>query len=436
MEWYWMLLLIFGGLIIIMMTGMPVAFCFLLVNLIGFFFFFGGAGLKQLAYSMYTSLNTFTLVPIPLFILMGDVLFFSGIAPLIINSLDKWIGRIPGRLSLLAVGAGTLFGALSGASMATVAVLGSTLAPEMEKRGYKKPMSIGPILSTGALDMMIPPSNIAVLLGALAAVSIGELLISIIVPGLLLAVLYTGYIVVRCKLQPTLAPTFDVPPTPLLQKCIDTTRYVLPIGFVIFMVTGVIFLGVATPSEAAATGALACLILAAFYGKLNWATLKKSFTSTIEVSVMIFLILASAGAYSQIVAYTGAVQGLTQLVTNLHVAPIIVMIGMQIVLLLLGTFLGIVPILMITIPLFMPVAAVMGFDEVWFATVFLLNMAISDISPPFGLSLFVMKGVAPNTTLGDVFRAAMPFLYIDIVAMALVIAFPALALWLPALMRN
>jgi len=304
----------------------------------------------------------------------------------------------------------------------------------MEKRGYKKPMSIGPILSTGALDMMIPPSNIAVLLGSIALVSIGDLLISIIVPGLLLAILYTVYIVVRCKLQPTLAPTFDVPPTPLLQKCIDTVRYVLPLGFVIFMVTGVIFLGVATASEAAATGALACLILAAFYRSLNWTMLKESFTSTAKVSVMMFLIVASAGAYSQIVAYTGAVQGLTQLVTDLQVAPIIVMIGMQIVLLLLGTFLGIVPILMITIPLFMPVAAAMGFNEVWFATVFLLNMAISDISPPFGLSLFVMKGVASNTTLGDVYRAAMPFLYIDLVAMALVIAFPALALWLPSMM--
>ena len=209
LEWQWVLLFIFGSLVILMSTGMPVALCFMCINLFGMYVFFGGAeGLDQLITSIYSSLNSFILLPVPLFILMGELMFHSGIAPVIIETLDKWIGRIPGRLSLLAVAVGTLFSTLTGTSLASVAMLGSSLMPEMEKQGYKKPMSLGPILGSGGLAMMIPPSALAVLCGAIAEISIGKILMAIILPGLLMAAVYACYIIARSLAQPDLAPAY------------------------------------------------------------------------------------------------------------------------------------------------------------------------------------------------------------------------------------
>jgi len=408
----------------------------MVINVVGAFFLWGGeAGLEQFIVSIRSSVTSFTILPLPLFILMGEVMFHSGIAPLMIDTLDKWVGRLPGRLAFMAVGAGTLFSILTGSSMSSVAMLGSTLVPETEKRGYKKSMSLGPILGSGGLAMMIPPSGLAVLLAALAEVSVGKLLIAIIFPGLLMAILYATYIIVRCYLQPSIAPPYEVLPTPLKVKLKASAQYILPIGFIVFLVVGLIFLGVATPTEAAATGTLGMFILAAMYRRLNWEVVKKSFSGAIEMTGMTLLIIAGAKAYGQIVAHSGAAAGLVELATILPLAPIIILIVMQVVLLILGMFMSVVAVMMITTPIFMPVVYALGFDPVWFVVIFLLNMEMGQTTPPFGLSLFVMKGVAPpDTTMGDIYRAAMPFLYCDLIAMALIIAFPAVALWLPGLM--
>jgi len=432
-----MLLLIFASLIILMATGMPIAFCFLLINVIGVFVFFGGAvGLEQLIISIYSNLATFILLPLPLFILMGEMLFHSGMGPIMLDVLDKWLGRLPGRLGLLAVSGGTLFSVLTGVSVGSVAMLGGTLVPEMEKRGYKKPMSLGPILGSGGLAIMVPPSGLAILLGAIGKISIGGLLIGIIAPGLLMAALYATYIVTRCRLQPSIAPAYEVPPTPLSEKLVATIRYILPVGFIIFLVTGVILLGIATPSEAAATGAIGVLILAAAYRRLNWEVLKKSTSGTLRVTGMIFLIIAGAKSFSSILAFSGATAGLAELTTALPIAPIVVVIIMQVVVLIMGAFMESVSIMMITLPIFMPTILALGFNPVWFGVIYLLNIEMGLTSPPFGLALFVMKGVAPpDTTMRDVYLAALPFLGCDLIAMVLIIAFPSIALWLPGLIR-
>ena len=318
MEWYYVLIIIFGCLTILMLSGLYVAFCFLAVCVVGMFIYFGGAvGIEQLVISMSTTLNSFILLPIPLFILMGEVMFHSGIAPVLVRTIDKLLGRLPGRLSLLAVGAGTLFSTLTGTSLASVAMLGSVLVPEMEKQGYRKPMSLGPILGSGGLAMMIPPSGLAVLLGAIAEVSVGRILIAIIVPGLLLAIVYAGYIVIRCLLQPSLAPAYEIKHIPLSEKIADLIKYVLPQGLIIFLVVGVIFIGVTTPSEAAATGAVGTIFLAFCYKRMNWVIFKKSLKGTIAVSSMIFLIIAGATAFSQILAFSGATIGLTDMVMGI-----------------------------------------------------------------------------------------------------------------------
>jgi len=426
-----------GSLLVFMVAGIPVAFCFVLVNLMGAFLFWGGlVGIEQLMISLYSSLATFILLPLPMFILMGEVMFYSGVAPLLIDSLDKLLGRLPGRLSFLAVGAGTLFSTLTGTSMASVAMLGSVLVPEMEKRGYKKAMSLGPILGSGSLAHMIPPSALGVLLGAIALISIGRILIAIIIPGLLVATLFAIYIFIRCKLQPHLAPAYEVPPTSLSDKFMSFVRYVLPVGLIIFLVIGVIFMGIATPSEAAATGAIGSFILAAICGKLNWGVVKKSVASTASITVMILMIIAGASAFSQNLAFTGASRGLIELAVGFTVTPILIIVAMQVVVIILGAFMECASILMITLPLFIPIVLTLGYDPVWFAVLMLINLEMAVISPPVGLCLFTMKGVAPpDTTMGDIYKAALPFLGLDLIAMVVILIFPQIALWLPGIMH-
>jgi len=419
-----------------MATGMPIAFSFLIINLVGVFVFFGGGvGLEQLIRSMYTSLTTFILLPIPLFILMGELMFHSGIAVTVINVMDKWLGRLPGRLGLLAVSAGTMFSALTGASVASVAILGSVLVPEMEKHGYQKPMSLGPILGSGGLAIMIPPSGLAVLLGAISEISVGKILIAIIVPGLLMAALYAGYIIIRCMIQPSMAPSYVVAPTSFSEKAVDFVKYVLPLGIIVFLVIGVILLGVATPSEAAASGCIGVMIVMILYRRMSWQAIVKSFRGTLNVTGMIFLIIAGASTFSQILSYSGAAAGLAEIVTNLSVAPVLIVIVMQVTILIMGGFMSLVAIMMITLPIFVPLIVALGYDPVWFATIFLLNIEMALTTPPLGMNLYVMKAAAPkDTTMGDVVMAALPFLVCDAIAMGLIIAFPQIALWLPSLM--
>jgi tripartite ATP-independent transporter DctM subunit len=437
MEWWLVLLIIFGLLVLLFMIGVPIAFSFLLIDLIGVFIFWRGeAGLSQLILSIYESVTNFNLLPIPLFVLMGDFMFRSGMAPKMMDVLDKWLGRLPGRLSILAVFGGAIFGALSGAGAASAAMLGSVLLPEMEKRGYKNPMTLGPLLGSAGLDIMIPPSALGVILAILGRFSVGKFLVAITLPGLLMAGLYFIYIVVRCRLQPHLAPPYDVTLTPFSEKVRLTIYYVLPLGTVFFLAIGLIFLGIATPTEAAAMGAMGCLILAIFYRKLSLKVFRESLLGTMQVTVMIYMIFTGSTAFAQILAYTGAAQGLVELSVGLPFSPLMVLISMQLVLLIMGCFMEPVSILMVTMPIFMPITKIIGFDPIWFGTIMLLNMQMATISPPFGILLFVLKGVSPpHITMGDVYRAAYPFLLIDLVAMAIMIAFPSVVLWVPSLMK-
>ena len=438
LEWWLALLLLFGSFTILILIGMPVAFSFLLVNIAGVFFFWGGSiGLNQLILSVDSSVSSFVLLPVPMFILMGEVMFQSGVGFKMMDVLDKWMGRLPGRLGLISVAAGTLFATLSGAAMGSVALLGSVLTPEMEKRGYKKPMSLGPVLASGGLAIMIPPTALGVILATLGEFSVGRLLIAIVVPGLMMALSYAIYIILRCKLQPSLAPPYEVTPTPLLGKIVAFVAYVLPLGSIFFLVVGLIFFGVASPTEAAAAGALGCFMLSAIYGKLSWQVVKKSVTEALGIIVMIFMILTGSTAFSQILAYTGATQGLTQLAIGLPVVPMVLLIMMQLVLLFMGMLIEQISIMMVTVPIFMPIVAAMGWNPIWFGAIFLLNMEMAAISPPFGVALFVMKGVAPpDTTMGDIYRAGIPFLLLNLVVMALMMFFPQVVLWLPGMMRS
>jgi tripartite ATP-independent transporter DctM subunit len=385
---------------------------------------------------MEESLTSFALLPVPLFVLMGEVMFHSQLGFKAIDVIDQWIGRIPGRLSLLAVIGGAVFSTMSGSTLATTAVLGSMLVPDMQRRGYKKTMSIGPVMGSGGLSMLIPPSALAILLAALNQISVGGLLIAGILPGCLIALCYGGYVVIRCWLQPQLAPPFDVPHISLKAKMKGTLIHVVPLGFIIFLAIGLIFLGVATPSEAAALGALGIILLSAAYRRLDLSILKKSIIGTVRISSMMFMIIVGSMTFSQIMAFSGASAGLIRIVTELDLPPIMVLIAMQVLLIFLGCFMDNLSMVMIAIPIYLPIVNALHFDTLWFSLIMLINMEMANTTPPFGLLLFVMKGVAPpDTTMGEIYKAGVPFLLCDAFVMILVMVFPPIALYLPGLMN-
>jgi tripartite ATP-independent transporter DctM subunit len=422
---------------VILLSGIPVAFAFLLFNLLGIFYFMGSNGLNVLSVSLFSSISKFIIAPVPLFIFMGTVMFHSGMAKRVIDIMDKWMGRMPGRLSVLTLVSGTIFATLSGSTIATSGTLGTLLVPEMENRGYHKSMAIGPIMGVGGLAMIIPPSALAVVLGSLGKISIGKLLIGGIFPGLLIAALYLAYIIGRCYLQPSVAPSYVVDRASLSKRITDTAIYALPMLLVIVAVLGSIFLGIATPTEAASLGAVTSLILCAIYGKLNLKTLGDASLGAVEVTAMVFLIIAGSMAFSQILAFSGVSRELIEVITKLEVSPLLILLCMLLTTLILGTFMEQIAIMMITLPVYMPVIRALGFDEIWFGILMLINIEVALTTPPFGMLCFVMKGVAPeDTSMTDVYKAALPFILCDIVAIALLILFPSIVTFLPNIMRG
>jgi tripartite ATP-independent transporter DctM subunit len=437
MDWVVYLVLFFGGLMLLLLVGLPVAIAFTLVNLVGVYAFWGGAsGLGQLILSIDSSVSSFVLVPVPMFILMGTVMFHSGVAARMIDVLDQWLGHIAGRLAVLAVAAGTVFATLTGVAMGSVAMLGSTLVPDMERRGYSRSLALGSVLASGSLAIMIPPSALAVILASLGKFSVGGLLVGIVIPGLILATAYAAYIIIRCTLQPELAPAYAVERKPLAPRLRDTLIYVVPGLSMIVFVIATIFAGIATPTEAAAIGALMSLVIAAAYGKLSWAIVKKSIGSATSLSVMVLLVLTGSAAFSQLLSFAGVTPALTGLATGVDVHPIFILVFMQLVVIVLGCFIEQTAIVLVTIPIFMPIVSAMGWNPIWFGAIMMLNLEMATITPPFGLALFVMKGLAPpGTTMGEIYRAAFPFIGLNIFVMALMILFPDIVLWLPARME-
>lgn len=436
MEWWTFLIYFFAGLTGLMMLGVPVAFAFMLVNMLGVYFLWGGvSGFSQLVLSIDSSISTFMLVPVPMFILMGSVMFHSGIAPRMIEVLDQWLGFIAGRLAVLTIGAGTILATLTGVAMGSVAMLGSTLTPEMEQRGYARSLAIGPVLGSGALAILIPPSTLAIVLASVGGFSIAKTLVAIIVPGIMLAIAYILYIVLRATLRPQDAPTYEIETVPFRVKIKNTLIYLIPPVSIIVLTIIFIFTGIATPTESAAIGTFLAFILSFLYGKLTWETIRNAVSSALQLSVMILIILTGSAAFSQLLSFSGATTAITEWATSLDVAPLFLMLIMMLIVMVVGMFIEQTSIVLVTMPIFLPIIHAMEWDPIWFAVVMMVNLELATITPPAGLSLFVMKGVAPEgTTMSDIYIASVPFILINISLMILLIFVPDIALWLPSLM--
>ncbi|MFO7647186.1 MULTISPECIES: TRAP transporter large permease subunit [Halomonas] len=437
MEWYLALAFLLALILGFMAIGTPIALAFLAANVIGAWHFMGGQnGIIQMLNNGFGALSSFNLVPIPLFLLMGELFFRTGLGMRMFNAIDQLMGKVPGRLSYVTVVGGTGFSTLSGSSMGSTALMGSLLVPEMERRGYKKRMAIGPILGTGGLAIIIPPSALAVLLATLAKVDIGALLIAGIMPGLVLAGLYIATIWIQTRLDPEAAPNYELEPVPLKQKLLLVVTDILPMISVMVFIVALMLLGFATPSEAAAFGALGAIVLATIFRCMTWEAFKLSVIGALKVTLMAYLIVFGSATFSQLLAFSGASSGLIQWATSFDLAPILMLLAMFAVLLVLGTFMEQISIMMLTVPFFFPLAQALGFDPVWFGIIMLLALEISFSTPPLGLLLFVMKGVAPKgTTMREIYAAAIPYILCSMLLVALLILFPGIATWLPGMLN-
>ncbi|MDO9599652.1 MAG: TRAP transporter large permease [Azoarcus sp.] len=437
MEWQAALALMLGSLFVLMLVGVPVAFAFLGVNLLGAWIFLGGeAGLGQLVRNSVGSISSFSLTPIPLFVLMGEVLFHTGLAYRAIEAIERLIARVPGRLSLVSVLGGTTFAALSGSTIANTAMMGGTLLPEMLRRGYHPTLAMGPIMAVGGIAMLIPPSALAVMLGSLAGISIAQLLIGGILPGLIMAIGFLGYVILRCRANPDLAPADEnLQAFTGWAKWWPFLRDVVPLLGIFVAVVGSMLAGWASPTESAAIGALASVIATAAYRVLSVRGLYKALMETARISVIILFVLVASTTFSQLLSFSGATTGLLGLITELELSPLMLVFGMLILLLVLGCVIDQVSMMMITLPFFMPLANAAGIDPVWLGVMMLIAMEMGLLTPPFGLLLMVMQSVAPpHIRLQQIYASAVPFLAIELVVLGLIVSVPWLAVGLPRLM--
>jgi tripartite ATP-independent transporter DctM subunit len=426
-----------GLVLALLALGFPVAFAFLGANVIGVWLFMGGSvGVDQLLSNGAASVYNFLLVAIPLFIVMGELFFHSGLSQRAFDALDKLFGGIPGRLSYITIAGGTIFAMLSGSSLASGAMLGSVMVPEGIRRGYKKHIVIGPIMGAGGLAILIPPSALMVLLGSIGQIDVGSLLLAGVIPGFLLAALYVGTVYVNLKIDPAAAPNYAVERVPLLTKLRIVFTELVPFGLVIFAVVGTIIVGIATPSEAAAFGVLAVVVLMVVYGCFSWNTLVKSLDSAMRISVMVFIIIVGSSTFSQILAFTGATSGLVEWATSYEIPPYVMVAVMVLVLLVFGMFIDAISIMLLTVPIFLPIIHQIGFDAVLFGVILMVTLEIGAITPPFGLLLFVMQGVVKGVaTQGEIVMASLPYLGCAVLLIVLLMVFPDIALLLPRVAR-
>ncbi len=424
----------FPVLFLLIFTGFPVAFALIGVAFGFGIFVFGDAVLFQFTQKIEDVASNFVLAAVPLFVFMGAMLERSGIAEQLFNAVHIWTKRLPGGLAVGTVIMCIIFAASTGVIGATETVVGLLAIPAMMKYNYSKPLISGTICAGGSLGTIIPPSVVVVVLGPVANVSIGDLMVAMVFPGLILSALYIVYIVGLCILKPETAPRVPAEDDEysFSEKVAITVKALLPPLFMIFAVLGSIMLGWAAPTEAAALGALGSFLLAIFYGKFSFATFKEALIKTIVVTSMIMFILMAGSLFTGVYVGSGGMRVMRDIIQALDVGPwglLLVFLGLVFI---AGFFLEWISILLIFIPIFMPFVLKSGFEPVWFCMLILVMIQTSYLTPPMAPAIFYLRGVAPNSiTLRNMYSGVVPFIIIQLVALAIVAAFPQTALWLP-----
>ena len=435
MEWYWTLTIGIVLLVALFMTGAPIFLAFLIIIVSGVVMLLGNSAFGMVVNSIYETGTTASLGTVPLFILLGEILFRSGCMEVLLNSIDKLVGRVRGRQYILSISLSTVLGALSGSAIAVGAMLGRSLLPIMRGRGYDTKLSIGTILAGACLAPIIPPSILAIIVGTLADVSIASLLIAGVIPGIFLAGLFIAACLIKVRLNPSLAPTEEEGEKIDLKGKLPAAAGLLPFTFIIFMVMGLIMLGVATPSESAATGVFGAIMTAAYYKRLSFRMLYESVGEAALLASVIMLILCSAVMFTQLLAFTGATAALTEVVTTMDVNRWVMFFMMMLLPFILCMFIDQLGLMLIVIPIYLPILEALQFDPVWFWLLFLLNITLGAITPPFGYVMFAVKAAAPDVSMGEIFNASWLFVGLTLFGMLVMAAFPDIVTFLPELVQ-
>ena len=430
-------LLLFGSLIVLIVLGLPLVFALGGIAAVFLMVFWEPSYYHAIFWDARGTLSTPYYIAIPLFIFMACMLERSGIAEDLYAVIYRWSGRLAGGLAMGTVLICTLLAAMVGLSGAALTTMGVTALPSMIKRGYDKKLVMGCIMAGGTLGILIPPSIIMMVYAVVAGVSIAKLFLAGIIPGLLLAALFIIYIGTRARFQPQLAPPLPPEERASWSEKFTSLRFVILPVLLVVMVLGAIFWGIASINEVAAVGAAGTIVCAAVVSRLNWKNFKEANYETLKLSVMIMWILIAALSFSRAYVIIGALQYVQDLFAALPFGYWGIILVMEAIFIFLGCFFDPFGILMLSAPVFLPVVEAAGIDPVWFGIFFVVNMEMAYLTPPVGLNLFYMKAVAPEgTTMGEIYRAVVPFVLIMVLTVALITIFPQVVTWLPDLVRG
>ncbi len=433
METWQLSLVVFSALTALLVLGVPIAFTLLAIGALGTLYVWGPKGLLMLFNTAYGEGTSYILLAVPLFVLMANVLKFSGMADELYEIVYRWMGRLRGGLAMGTVAICAVFAAMAGISSAATISMGLIALPSMLSRGYDKGIALGSINAGGALGILIPPSIIMVLYSNMTDVSVGQLFAGGVIPGILLAGVFILYIGIRCFFQKNLGPAGEERFT-LAQKMATLKGVVSPL-ILVALVLGVMYLGICTPTEAAGIGAGGAFLAAAIHRRLTWERARQSLMETMHLTVMIFWIIIGANAFTHFLAYAGIQDMLQRAILSLDVNRWVIMAVIQAMYFVLGCFLDPAGILLLTTPVFVPVITQLGFDPLWFGILFTVNMEMAYITPPFGFNLFILKGVCPpSVSMTDIYNSVWPFVVCQALALVVCMIWPELATWLPSMM--
>jgi C4-dicarboxylate transporter DctM subunit len=420
------------GMLFLMLMGMPVIYALGFTALTVAFFVYGPLSLEKLGWTTFNTLYDMNWTPLPLFILMACLIAETKIGEDIYEVARSWLSRIPGGLIVTSIWGEAAMAAAIGTSTATILAVGKVAEPEFKRYGYDKGLAMGGLCCGGVLGPLIPPSAGMIIYGVLAETSIGRLFIAGMMPGVLLALMLAAVAIIICWRNPALGPPVG---GVTWKRRFSSLRRVWPIVVVMLSILGSIYMGIASPTEAAGVGCVVVLIIAVAVFNLRWDGLKRALKETAIMNGMILFMMVGAWLFSYVIGTSGAVKAITGFVTTSDMSPWLVIIAINILLLILGCFIDAITIMLLTVPLFVPVIVALGFNPVWFGVLYVVNMQIGLITPPMGLELFLMR-TAFDIPVDKLLRGVLPFLVVLFIFLAILIAFPQISLWLPGMMRS
>jgi C4-dicarboxylate transporter DctM subunit len=420
-----------AGSLFFILIGVPIGYVLGFCAVVGILWGLGAAPLMKMGVTPFTEFYSINWTPLPLFMLMAYIISETDIGRDIFNAAHYWLARVPGGLAVTSVWAEAAMAATMGASSTTILTVGKIALPEMERLGYNRRLSMGALLSGGVLGPLIPPSLLLIVYGVLGQQSISQLFMAGVVPGILLAIMLSGYIVIACLRHPEYAPR---PVGVSWKERVVSLKKVWPIVVLMIGILGGIYMGVITATEAGGVGALIVLIIAFLFYRFRFRNLVHVIKETATLTGMICIMIISAKVFSFLIGSSGMIQSLSNFIASSGLNPWLIVVCINIIILLLGCIMDGLAILLVSMPIFIPLIVSLGFDPVWFGVLVVVNLEIGLITPPVGLNLFFMKGVF-NVPVSEILRGVAPFIVVLLALLGILVAFPQLSLWLPGMMK-